>query len=132
MKTNFRLLAVLVVSTGLTFTACEKKEMVNAQIVNELDVSEGDSQILLKSKGDSSEVLEKLITNPITKLEDCKYIVSGTVEYKQGDDVIGIIDYGDGTCDNIATKTIDGVTTEFSLDYDKKDYDKENYDKQDC
>jgi hypothetical protein len=40
--------------------------------------------------------------------------VSGVKSIKKGDDEI-IIDYGDGSCDNIATVTINGVTEEIEL-----------------
>ena len=44
----------------------------------------------------------------------CGYIKSGTVKlFKDNSNVI--IDYGDGTCDNVATVTTDGVTEEISL-----------------
>jgi hypothetical protein len=57
----------------------------------------------------------KTITNGLIKLGDCRYIVSGTVEYSQAGSVIGTLDYGDGTCDNIATLAVGGTTTEVTL-----------------
>ncbi len=57
----------------------------------------------------------KTITSGLVKLGDCSYIVSGTVEYKQAGTVIATLDYGDGTCDNLATLTVGGTTTEVTL-----------------
>jgi len=57
----------------------------------------------------------RTITNGLIKLGDCRYIVSGTVEYKQAGTVIGTLDYGNGTCDNVATLTVGGTTTEVTL-----------------
>lgn len=57
----------------------------------------------------------KTITNGLVKLGDCRYIVSGTVEYKQAGSVIGTLEYGDGTCDNVATLAVGGTTTEVTL-----------------
>lgn len=57
----------------------------------------------------------KTVTNGLVKLGDCRYIVSGTVEYKQAGSVIGTLDYGNGTCDNIATLAVGGTTTEVTL-----------------
>lgn len=57
----------------------------------------------------------RTIKNGLVKLGDCPYIVSGTVEYSQAGSVIGTLDYGDGTCDNIATLTVGGTTTEVTL-----------------
>jgi hypothetical protein len=55
------------------------------------------------------------ITNGLIKLGDCRYIVSGTVEYQQAGTVIGTLDYGNGTCDNVATLAVGGTTTEVTL-----------------
>ncbi len=52
------------------------------------------------------------ITTPLVRdnKEGCfRYIVSGVREIMKGEEVI-IIDYGDGTCDNLAEITRDGVT----------------------
>ena len=57
----------------------------------------------------------KTIKNGLIKLGDCPYIVSGTVEYAQAGSVIGSLDYGNGTCDNMATLTVGGTTTEVTL-----------------
>ena len=59
---------------------------------------------------------EKVITKRLIKPDDCSYIVSGTIEYYIDDVLVAIIDYGDGTCDNIATKTVRGSTIRFELD----------------
>ena len=57
----------------------------------------------------------RTITQELLELGDCRNIVSGTVEYKQAGAVIGTLDYGDGTCDNLATLTVGGTTTEITL-----------------
>jgi hypothetical protein len=55
------------------------------------------------------------ITTPLLFDRSCRYILSGVVElYKDGSTVI--IDYGDGTCDNIATVTANGTTEDINLD----------------
>lgn len=54
------------------------------------------------------------ITAPLLYDRSCEYILDGIVElYKGGSHVI--IDYGDGTCDNVATVTTDGTTEEINL-----------------
>lgn len=50
---------------------------------------------------------KKVIVEPIVKSDDCEYIVSGIIkyyDYKSGD-WLATIDFGDGTCDDIANKT---------------------------
>lgn len=74
-------------------------------------------------KGDF-EGFEKVITKPLVKIDDCKYIVEGTIEFHKGDQIIAVVDFGEGECDDIATKTFDGVSTEFSM---KKVGDKKKF-----
>jgi len=57
----------------------------------------------------------RTITDGLIKLGDCRNIVAGTVEYRQGTDVLATLDYGDGTCDNLATLAAGGTTTEVTL-----------------
>jgi len=54
------------------------------------------------------------IVEPLLRIMSCRWIVSGTVEMLTGEN-LAILDYGDGECDNIATITIDGETTEITL-----------------
>ncbi|GGD21658.1 hypothetical protein [Hyunsoonleella pacifica] len=55
------------------------------------------------------------ITTPLVKPAECKYIASGVKEYTRPEGTT-VIDYGDGTCDNVATKTApDGTVTEITL-----------------
>ncbi len=56
----------------------------------------------------------RTITEALLYDRSCEYILSGTVElYKNGNTVV--IDYGDGTCDQVATVTTDGTTEEINL-----------------
>lgn len=50
------------------------------------------------------------ITNPLRIELACRFIVSGTVEINPEGKPVRILDFGDGTCDNIATVTVNGNT----------------------
>ncbi|KAA3600095.1 MAG: hypothetical protein DWQ06_09865 [Calditrichaeota bacterium] len=64
---------------------------------------------------------EKVIVNPIIKDANCDYPVSGTIQFLKDGVVIATIDYGDGTCDELATKTFpDGTVETFSINDLKK------------
>jgi len=55
------------------------------------------------------------ITTPLVKPAGCKYIAFGIKEYTT-EDGTATVDFGDGTCDDVATKTaIDGTITEITL-----------------
>ncbi len=65
----------------------------------------------LNSKGES---FERTITTPLLIDKSCDYIKSGVVEMSK-DGVVSSIDFGDGTCDQWATITKDGVSKEIDL-----------------
>lgn len=54
------------------------------------------------------------ITTPLIVKANCPRIVSGVMTIVRNNNT-GTIDYGDGTCDNLATVTINGVTTIITL-----------------
>lgn len=58
---------------------------------------------------------EREIINPLRKELNCKWIVSGTIELRPQDKPVRLLDYGDGSCDNVATVIIDGVTYTITL-----------------
>lgn len=60
---------------------------------------------------------KKVIIEPIIKSDDCDYIVSGIIKYyevKSGD-WTATIDFGDGTCDDVAIKTTDEGDYTFTI-----------------
>lgn len=54
------------------------------------------------------------ITNPLVEKNACRWIVSGTIEMVANNKTAEL-DYGGGNCDNIATVTANGKTTEIKL-----------------
>ena len=52
------------------------------------------------------EGFHKFVYEPIVISEDCNCIVSGKVKYLKDCQTMALIYYGDGDCDNIATKII--------------------------
>jgi len=47
----------------------------------------------------------KTITTPLIKTGECKFITKGVVEYKNSAGKFATVDYGNGDCDNKATRT---------------------------
>ena len=52
------------------------------------------------------EYKSKYIYEPIVFDDTCNCIVSGKVKYLKDCKTVALVDYGNGACDNIATKTI--------------------------
>lgn len=60
-----------------------------------------------------SKVIE--ITTPLVKTAVCRFIGQGVKTYTKNEDTVSL-DYGDGTCDNVATLTkSDGIVIEIAL-----------------
>ncbi len=119
MKNTIKILSLFVFVLMIVFTSCNKENASSDKNdyydeISSLEYAIENQNSDLAIKGDGE--LEKVITKPLVKLDDCKYIVEGTIEFRLNGDVVAIIDFGNGECDNIATKTIDGETHEFKLD----------------
>ena len=56
-----------------------------------------------------------VITTPLRKDVGCHHFVSGTFELTPATKPLRVVDYGTGTCDNIATVTISGHTYTITL-----------------
>jgi len=114
-----KVLVLFTLGLALIFTACNKDSSKSGENKDDIYKSaagaEGD--VLLKGDGE----WEKVITKPLVTLDDCDYIVEGTIEYYLDGELVATVDYGDGECDDIATKTVDGETTEFSLKKEGED-----------
>ncbi|WP_167619621.1 hypothetical protein [Maribellus sediminis] len=78
-------------------------------VINEL------SQAVMTFDG-TTDTYKKETTVPLKRLGDCKYIVEGVVQITLNGVVISEINYGDGTCDELAVMTdAEGVETEIDL-----------------
>lgn len=99
----------------------------NDQLAFMIDFGEGrcDDLATITHNGETYEIsllrlrkagaYDKVIIEPIVKLEDCEYIVSGIVDFYKGDTWVATIDFGDGSCDEWATKYWDGGSKVFSM-----------------
>jgi len=56
-----------------------------------------------------------VITSPLVKTGDCRFITEGEITYSQNSEVFAVVDYGDGTCDNVVTVTTSDGTTEMTI-----------------
>ncbi|MDP3432344.1 MAG: hypothetical protein Q8T04_05190 [Bacteroidota bacterium] len=67
---------------------------------------------VVSSTGDN---YSRIITEPLINLGNCRHHVQGIVQYSQNSVVIAELNYGDGTCDNLASMTSGGETIEIEL-----------------
>lgn len=81
----------------------------------------GKSNKLNLNRKEKESNFKKVIINPLVKTEDCEYIVQGTIKYYSKDgEWIATVDYGEGQCDEWATKKWKAGSKTFSLDWNKK------------
>ena len=109
LKLHLILFSILVFIFGCNSSDLLKKEGKVSKENNDYSVSKGD-YIDIKSSN-----YEKNILIPLVKIDGCDYIVEGKIEYIKDGTVVATVDYGDGQCDDIATKTVDGVDHEIKI-----------------
>jgi hypothetical protein len=80
---------------GLETTEDQTDDIINIDGVVTASNSNGDSY-------------KKEIVDPLVRMRDCRYIVSGVVEINLNGELVSTFDYGDGTCDAVATMTTVG------------------------
>ena len=66
-------------------------------------------------KGDKYFEWSTAITAPLLKRYGCHYFSKGTLTLSKGNTQVAVLDYGNGTCDNKASFTVNGVVHEITL-----------------
>jgi len=112
--------ATLTLDSGqqITWSANRDREWVQG------DTAIGSDDIFFTTGGSSGTDRNGLpftveITSPIRTNADCEWAVSGTKAITHGPNPTRILDYGDGSCDNLATVTVNGQTMIIHIDKDE-------------
>jgi hypothetical protein len=81
------------------------------------DFSDDKFQITGYTNSVSSEgfTFSATITEPLIRLGSCRFIVEGVVSLAKNDETFSELNYGDGTCDNLATISKNGETKQITL-----------------
>lgn len=124
MKKHLSILAMIAVVILTVFSSCKKNEEATKNSV-ESELKDLDADFMVAGSGE----FRKIITKRLVKLDDCRFIVSGTIEYYKNGVLAATIDFGDGRCDNIATKTVDGNSIRFKLERFGNEFKASDYSK---
>jgi hypothetical protein len=69
----------------------------------------------------------RTIVEPLIRTGNCRHHVQGVVEFSQNGILLASLNFGDGTCDNLAIMTVDGETIEIELQDRKPKANVEKY-----
>lgn len=103
---------------GLTVTS---KNTTSVEIVINEETKESYTLVntVTTAEFNSGELYTSKTTTPMKVENDCKYVVSGVLETNENGSTT-TLNYGDGTCDNVATKTdSNGNVTTIDLDVEE-------------
>ena len=115
LKLHLILFSVLVFIFGCSSSdLSEKEEKVSEENID-FSAAEGDYINIRSSNTGSKKTYTKNILIPLERIDGCDYVVKGKIEYVKDGAVVATVDFGDGECDDIATKTVDGVDHEIKL-----------------
>ena len=115
LKLHLILFSVLVFLLGCSSSdLSEKEEKVSEENID-FSAAEGDYINIRSSNTGSKKTYTKNILIPLERIDGCDYVVKGKIEYVKDGAVVATVDFGDGECDDIATKTVDGVDHEIKL-----------------
>ena len=120
LKLHLILFSVLVFLLGCSSSELSEKEEKVSEEKIVLSTAEGDYINIRSSNNGSKNIYSKNILIPLERIDGCDYVVKGKIEYIKDGVVVATVDFGDGECDDIATKTVDGKKYTFNLHGKKK------------
>ena len=120
LKLHLILFSVLVFLFGCSSSDLSEKEEKASEENFDLSATEADYINIRSSNTGSKNTYTKNILIPLERIDGCDYVVKGKIEYVKDGAVVATVDFGDGECDDIATKTVDGKTSTFNLRGKKK------------
>ena len=124
LKLHLILFLVLVILFGCSSSDLSEKEENASEENFNLSAEEADYINISSSKTGSKNPYIKNILIPLERIDGCDYVVKGKIEYVKDGVVVATVDFGDGECDDIATKTVDGVDKEIKLNKKGKKHKK--------
>ena len=110
LKLHLILFSVLVFLLG-----CSSSDLSEKEENIDFSAAEEDYIYIRSSNTGGKNTYTKNILIPLERIDGCDYVVKGKIEYIKSGAVVATVDFGDGVCDNIATKTVDGVDHEIKL-----------------
>ncbi len=88
-------------------TSCLKEAGMESKTktpnATEINLKSLEPDVIIKGSGDKNDY-DKIVVKDLVKKEKCKWeVVSGIIEYYYQDEMVFLIDFGNGNCDGFAT-----------------------------
>ena len=115
LKLHLILFSVLLFLFGCSSSDLSEKEAKASEENFDLSAAEVGYVNISSTKTGSKNTYTKNILIPLERIDGCDYVVKGKIEYIKDGAVVATVDFGDGECDDSATKTVDGVDHEIKL-----------------
>ena len=115
LKLHLIIFSVLILLFGCSSSDLSEKEEKASEENFDLSAADADYINIRSSNTGSKKTYTKNIIIPLERIDGCDYVVKGKIEYVKDGAVVATVDFGDGECDDIATKTVDGVDKEIKL-----------------
>ena len=108
MKRIFEFSALAILGIMLVLTSCSKQDsFLDMPLENgktsEIGLTNFEPEVVVKGTGDEKDY-EKVVVQELVKEASCKYeVVSGIVEFYYESEMVFGVNFGDGSCDELAT-----------------------------
>jgi hypothetical protein len=130
---------ILALVNMVVFTACNKDYVskiqdlkANEEVADQISLSSLEPEVMVKGSG-KREDYRRVVVEEIVKSKDCREVVAGVVEFYHEDELVFTVNFGDGTCDELATITwIEDDGTVQVTEVSVKEVFKKDREKGDC
>lgn len=102
---------ILAILSMTIFTACDKDYVskiqdlaVNEEVADGISLSGLEPEVMVKGSGEKEDY-RRVVIEEIVKNKDCREVVAGIVEFYNDKELVFTVNFGDGTCDGLATVT---------------------------
>ncbi len=103
MKRALLILTLLTISMVLVFTSCKKGVENTNDKTEDIYLKSLEPDIIVKGSGDKADYTKTIVTALVKKAECNWEVVSGIIEYYYQDEMVFSVNFGNGTCDGLAT-----------------------------
>ena len=124
LKLQLKIFSILIFLFGCSSSDLSEKGEESSEEDYNLSAAEMDYIDISTPRTGSKSAYSKNILIPLERTDSCDYVVKGKIEYVRDGSLLAKVDFGDGECDNIATKTVDGVDKEIKLNNKGKKHKK--------